>query len=183
MTIAIAASGCRKPTDLAGESIGQYRVVGALAENECAGGHPAPPDLTFYVELRSEPGSARGYWKLPDGPLVAGALDPDGAFRFAQSANVTAVPADPARGVTGCVLERAEVVSGALEMSASDASAIDGGVADDVERIDGTTAITIAPVAGSDCSPILTAWGGAFPALPCRILYDLDGERLAEPLW
>ena len=180
LACALAIAGCR-PTQLAGRSLGQYAVTGTLEENECAAGYPVPPSTSFYVELRREPGSSVGYWKLPDGPLAAGSIDGDGRFRFEQRVQVSAIAPDVANGVAGCVLERAEVVRGQL-----DAAVLDGGEPDagtSASDLRGETIITVSPVPGGNCSPLLVAFGGAFPALPCELRYALDGERLDEPLW
>lgn len=209
---AAVIAGCR-PVELAGRSIGQYAVQGTLTVNSCGDGHPAPPTMSFYVELREEPGSASGYWKLPNGPLVGGSLDAAGAFRFEQRMQVVGVPEEPDLGVVGCVLERAEIVRGELVEGPGGGSdggaaidgggaldggaAIDGGaVVDGGQRpldagpppdphgiLRGETTITVTPVAGGDCSPLLLPLGGAFPALPCELRYVLEGEQLDEPLW
>lgn len=178
-----AVAGCR-PTKLAGRSVGQYAVTATLAESSCGDGHPAPPSFSFYVELREEPASSSGYWKLADGPLIGGSLD-DGAFRFEQRAEVVAVPQDPDTGVVGCVLARTEVVEGELPEGALDGGQADGGDADAGVQADlhGETTVTVTPVAGGDCSPLLLPLGGAFPTLPCALRYRLQGEELDEPLW
>ncbi len=184
---ALAIAGCR-PTKLAGESLGQFAVTGTLIETTCGQGHPAPASFSFYVELREEPGQSTGYWKLADGPLVTGSIDRHGVFRFESRQQVTGVEPDAANGVVGCVLERAEVVRAELtEGSASDASAqVDGGADAGVESerpFEGETTVNVSPVVGSDCSPLLLPYGGAFPTLPCQIRYELEGDRLDEPLW
>lgn len=179
---ALAIAGCR-PTQLAGRSVGQYAVNGALAETTCGEGHPAPPSMAFYVELREEPGSSTGYWKLPDGPLVGGSLDTDGAFRFEQRLQVVGVPEDPQNGVAGCVVERVEIVEGRLGAEAPDGGQADGGASGDPHAsLVGETRITVSALSG-DCSPLLVPLGGAFPTLPCSLRYTLDGRELDEPLW
>lgn len=176
--------GCR-PVKLAGDPVGQYRVTGTLKSSTCGAGHPAPTTLTFYVELRAEPDSTRGYWKLPNGPLVAGDLD-DGEFRFEERTHVVAVPADPANNVAGCTLERVEVVDGELE---GETLATDAGVTDradsgatDEEGFSGRTVIGITPVPGGNCTPLLSVYGGPFPVLPCEVRYELEAKRVQEPI-
>lgn len=179
-------AACR-PIKLAGEPVGQYRVTGTLADNTCGAGHPAPPSLTFHVELRREAGATSGYWKLPDGPLVSGAFD-DAGFRFEQRSEVVGVAPDYDLGVVGCNLQRAEIITGELGSSTADAAtnadagAADGGSLDEVS-FTGRTTIAITPVAGGDCTPLLLPYGGAFPILPCELRYRLEGTRLEEPLW
>lgn len=197
LVCALAIAGCR-PTQLSGRSVGQYAVSGALAETTCGEGHPAPPAFSFYVELREEPGSSVGYWKLADGPLVGGSLDREGAFRFEQRLQVVGVPEDAELGVVGCVVERLEIVEGRLEGEVLDAGQADAGRADAGQadagqtdagasdathaRLRGETRISVSAVSG-DCSPLLLPLGGAFPTLPCALRYTLDGEQLDEPLW
>lgn len=175
---------CR-PTKLPGESQGQFRVTGTLEESTCGEGHPAPPSFVFYVELRSE--GTRGYWKLAEGPAVAGSFGSDGAFRFEERVEVRAVEPDPPNGVAGCAVERGQVVAGTLAAvrdgaaDTEDGGTPDAGAAPGTLR--GTTTITVTPVPGGDCSPLLLPYGGAFPVLPCQIRYALVGERLARPIW
>jgi hypothetical protein len=185
--VLLPLAACR-PIKLAGEPVGQYRVTGTLQETSCGAGHPAPPSLTFHVELRREPASTYGYWKLPDGPLVNGAFDDEG-FRFEQRAEVVGVPPDLDLGVVGCTLERAEIITGELASQAGDAAApADGGQAGDAGAAQGApftgrTTIAVTPVAGGDCSPLLLPYGGAFPLLPCELRYTLEGVPLDEPIW
>jgi len=120
--------------------------------------------------------------KLADGPLASGSIDRHGAFRFEQRAQVTAIAQDLVSGVAGCVLERAEVVRGRVAELAPDAGRADAGAG--ASGLEGETIVTVSPVpGGGDCSPLLLAFGGAFPTLPCQLRYALDGERLDEPLW
>ncbi len=177
----VILAGCR-PVNLSGESVGQFRVTGTLDETSCGDGYPAPPSSTFYVELRREPDSSYGYWKLPNAPLVAGLLDRRGNFRFTDTQQVTGVEPDPASGVVGCDLPREEVVAGVV----ADELGADGAVNGDAGAggaLTGTTTIRITPAAGGDCSPLLLPAGGAFPVLPCELSFRLDGERLASPLF
>ena len=171
------------PNELAGEPVGQYMVQALLTSNECGTGHPAPPSLAFYVELRHLPGSTSGYWKLPDGPLVDGWLERNADFRFASAEELVALAPDPDFGYPGCNIERREVVAGTL-LAGSDGAAEDGGVAAEAESsFSGGTTVTISPLPGGDCTPLLSVYGGVFPTLPCSIEYDLQGERLQEPLF
>jgi hypothetical protein len=168
----LALSGCR-PARLPGESLGEFVIAGALSSSTCASGYPAPPTLAFRVELRREPGSSYGYWKLPDTALVSGTLGADGAFRFEQRTLYPVLAPDPETDNPGCALERTEVVQGEVSSDASDA-AIDAPLL-------GTTNITLSPQAGTFCAPLLAVYGGPFPELPCAIEYELEGQRPATP--
>ncbi|RZO51421.1 MAG: hypothetical protein EVA89_33465 [Sandaracinaceae bacterium] len=179
---------CR-PTKLAGESVGQFRVDGELLETTCGDGHPVLPTLLFHVELRDEPGTI-GYWKLSDGPIASGSYEA-GAFRFEDATQHVGV--DATDGHPGCVVERREVIEGALVQGVTHDGAVggaDAGVPHDGggdgeprDGFDGTTTVRITPTAGSECSLLLQPQGGAFPALPCGFSYRLRGTRLEEPLW
>lgn len=184
-----AFAACR-PTQLPGESLGQYRISGTLVENTCGEGHPAPESFSFHVELRAERQGSRGYWKLPEGPAVPGNVSPAGAFRFEQRDEVVAIPEDLPNWVTGCMVERLEIVAGNILRSVeSDGGQPDAGRPDadpsgaEPGALRGTTTVTVSPLAGSDCSPLLLPNGGAFPVLPCQLRWELTGERLAQPLW
>jgi hypothetical protein len=189
--LALFYAACR-PTKLPGESLGQYRITGTLVENTCGAGHPAPPSLFFHVELRANREGSLGYWKLPEGPAVAGSMSAAGAFRFEQRTQVVAIAEDPSNWVPGCSVERLEVVAGQLAATTLDGGTAADAAAPDAARADagpsaaslrGTTTVTVTPVAGGDCTPLLLPNGGAFPALPCQLRWELTGERLAEPLW
>jgi hypothetical protein len=186
----LAFPACGRPSKLAGHAVGQYEVRGTLLETQCGEGHAAPAALRFFVELRDEEGPL-GYWKLPDAPIMDGTLEPDG-FVFDDASRVVGVPAQPELGVAGCVVERAEVVTGtfgALGETADDGGNGDAGVGDASVPVDprasftGTSTARISAVPGGDCSPLLLPYGGAFPTLPCEIRYSLAGVRLEEPLW
>jgi hypothetical protein len=185
----VGHASCRRPnaSSPSAESLGQYQVQGTLEDNACGEGHTAPPSFAFYVELSRGAGSSHGYWKLPDGPMVDGTLDREGAFRFEERVQATAIESEPDLGIPGCALERAEVVSGQIiapTPSEEDAElSPDGGAPAERERLRGTTTVTVSPVAGGDCSALLSVFGGPFPALPCQLRYRLDGERLQTPLW
>jgi hypothetical protein len=193
----LALGGCRRPTDLPGEALGQYEVRGALEENTCGDGYAAPSQLWFHVEIRDAPGSELGWWKLPDAPLASGTVSADRAFRFEHDARVVATPAQPELGRPGCELDRVETVEGTLSGAVgSDAGTADGGVRDGsvddagpapaapgIARLEGTTTIRVSAAPGGDCSALIGTGAGQFPALPCEIRFRLTGERLEEEIW
>jgi hypothetical protein len=165
LALAIACAGCR-PTQLAGDSLGEFFVTGTLEESTCGAGYPVRSTFTFLVDVRIEEGSSYGYWKLSDGPAVAGSVRDDGTFRFEAATQVVAIEADPATGTTGCALDHTDVVAGEI---ADDADA--------GHALTGYEVLDVVPVAGTQCSPLLTLWGGTFPELPCRVEFAFTGER------
>ncbi|MBX3272626.1 MAG: hypothetical protein KF729_20365 [Sandaracinaceae bacterium] len=174
---------CRRPgasPERVEDDVGRYQVQGTLSTAECGEGYPAPETMSFVVDLMHLPGSSRGYWQIPDGPVVEGILDRAGGFRFQSATQAVAIEPDPGWEVPGCTLELLEVVDGTLEAGAS--TEADAGVAPVPEaRIAGSTRMRIAPVPGGDCRPLVSLYGGPFPELPCRIEYRLAGERIGSP--
>ncbi|HJL18529.1 MAG TPA: hypothetical protein RMH99_22910 [Sandaracinaceae bacterium LLY-WYZ-13_1] len=170
---------CRRPTDLSGESMGQYEVRGQLEENTCESGYAAPESLWFHVELRDAAGSELGWWKLPDAGIVEGTMTDDGTFRFEGHQPVVAVEADPALGVPGCTLDRAEVVSGTLRGGPADASVPDDAGAGAAPGFTGTTTVVVSAASG-DCSSLVGSTPGQFPTLPCELRYALEAERVVD---
>lgn len=195
VTLLLGFASCR-PTQLAGDAVGQYEVRGALAENTCAEGYPAPNDLYFHVELRDDV-SGTGHWKLPNAAISSGQLDLGaGTFRFENRQEVVGIAPSP--GVAGCMLARVEVVSGTLSAMPSDGGPSDAGTADGgdadagdgggaprqpgEDRFTGTTEITVSATAGSECSGLIDPSQGGFATLPCTIRYDMSGLRVPD-IW
>ncbi|MFK7986935.1 MAG: hypothetical protein AB8I08_13000 [Sandaracinaceae bacterium] len=195
-------ASCR-PTQLAGSAVGQYEVIGALTENTCAEGYPAPADLYFHVELRDD-ASGTGHWKLPNAGISSGQLDLSaGTFRFEDRQEVVGIAPSPT--ARGCTLARVEVVSGTLSATPNDAgtpdagandagrdaSTGDGGAGDagadeprlpGEDRFVGTTVVTVSPTPGSECGALLDPSQGGFPVLPCSITYAMTGRRVPD-IW
>lgn len=162
LALALLIGGCR-PTQLAGESLGEFFVQGTLEENTCGAGYPVRSSYTFIVDVRVE-GSGLGYWKLSDRPVVEGAVHDDGTFRFGAATQVVAFEPDPTTGTAGCALDQSDVVAGAI------ASDPDAGSA-----LTARQTVDVRPAPGTMCAPLLTLWGGTFDALPCRIEIALEG--------
>lgn len=163
LAVLIACLGCRPPKP-PGEPLGQFRVHAELDSSTCGDGVPAAPTLDFFVELRADAATSRGWWKLEDGASVEGRSTEEG-FRFVQATTIEAVLPDPDLGYAGCALDQRETVEAAL-------------VEEDDEPLTGTSAVELSAVAGTDCTPLLQAYGGAFPTLPCALSYTLAGQRI-----
>lgn len=179
ISLLFALPACRPPGDAAlpGEEVGTYSVQASLTTNECGEGHPAPEALAFLVDLRHLGGTSRGYWQLPDGPQIDGTLEREASFRFQTTTQAVAIESNPALEIPGCAIERSEIVEGLLEEATLEGA--DAGVVADPEAyLAGTTRVRVTALPGGDCTPLLSIFGGPFPELPCRIEYELAGQRV-----
>ncbi|MFW5926209.1 MAG: hypothetical protein ACOCV4_08570 [Myxococcota bacterium] len=179
-----------------GETAGTFTVTGRLDENTCGSDAvPAADPLVFDVELRREDGQA--WWRRPDAPLVDGTVDADGVYRFRFQQVITVL--EPDAGQPGCALEQSDQVEVSLTEIARDAGTTDAETtATDAETtttdaettttdagappstLEGQQHVEMAPTAGSDCQSILATAGGPFHALPCTIVYTLEGSPAPE---
>ncbi len=174
--------------DPLGEPYGDYTIEGHLVENECGEGVPALDPIAFDVELRHLDHTA--VWRQAGAPLVYGTVSPTGTWEVQQSVVQDVYDPDPITGTAGCALTQTETIR--LEGAplpidappAQDAAAADAGDPIDAGatqgspgEMNGTLEIVFVPTAGSDCSPSVSAFGGPFTALPCRVRYDLTAQR------
>jgi hypothetical protein len=177
-----------------GEVVGTYKVKVALRDNGCGPGAVYTNDGRSYsVELREDAEKGRGYWHVPKQRPLTGTIEGD-TFMFAYDSVVVSTPGDA--GVPGCTLTQAEVLAGSFvradagsdggsEPSADedsdggtgDAGGADAGSADagSGAALTATHTLTISVGAGSSCASAL-APRGPFTALPCTIVYDLEGS-------
>ena len=200
---ACAASGCE--VVYPGTAVGSFDVVGALDENACGAAVPANDPITFAVEIRAD--GARAYLRFFDPPTREGLLEADGTYRFGVSSQFQVIAPDPALGVVGCALEQREVLEARLSdaptpdggviddggmvenddaaaptedaavADGGDGGMPDGGMPDLV--LDGESEITFTPISGSDCTALLSVYGGPWSTLPCVLRYTLRGTSRA----
>lgn len=179
-SLALAACEPRWP----GESVGSFDVVGTVREHGCGpSAVPVIDPLRFPVELRADRGGLV-YWRRLRAPLVQGTRSASGEYRFEAIGSVMVIEPSPDEGVVGCALDQHEVI--AVEVESADPTDAgptepDAGAAPAPLRLEGEHRITYTPVAGSDCTPLLAAGGGAFLALPCEVTYELAGTE-RDPL-
>jgi hypothetical protein len=163
------ATGCVDPGDQAlddqdphqpGDALGVYSVTGKLSDDSCgAESLNAPEKWSFQVKLSRE-GSTL-YW-LNGREAIVGDIDRSGRFGFETHIDV---PLAEKRGaVPGCTMVRRDVASGTLSDSSSTWSA--------------KLSYVYEEKAGSDCSAFAIGTDGLPLALPCKLSYRLDGERL-----
>lgn len=171
-----------------GELVGAYAVTGTLLENTCGEGLPAVDPMTFEVELREDEGL--GYWLVAP-PARLGHLSASGEFSFEVERSYTVtggrppeitIETDPELALdpervereqmpTDCTLVVSELVEGAV---ARDPAASDTDPSE--PALVGRNEIAVRATAASRCAALLVAAGGPWEALPCHVLYDLEGE-------
>ena len=169
--------GC-PPTAEPGEPIGIFSVEGRLQENACGSSAlPAQDPLRFQAELRATDRIA--YWKMGR-QYIAGSRE-GRSFALMTSRSVTLIPPDRAQAITGCAVRQDETIRAELRDALGDGGVATGPDAGDADfsygSFGGTNTIEFVPVPGSDCRAALSANGGPWLALPCRVRYDLVGAR------
>ena len=175
---ALIGIGCEQ--QLPGDPVGSYQVSATLEANSCgAAAVPAMDAFSFGVEIRRRDREA--FWLRDDTPMVSGVFTGDDQYRFAFDATVELVASDLDLGIAGCVLAQHEV----LRVTAMEAPMEGATPMDDEETmaaqtvpLHGEHSIDFAPLAGSDCAPALAISGGPFAALPCSVIYALEGEAV-----
>lgn len=178
-----------------GTLIGTYAVRGVLVENTCGQtGLPTVNPLEFSLELREDQGV--GYWIPTKNNRNSGIVNADGSFTFTtsqtqvlgqSSATQNLQPSDFAANSpdsnfdlrqTTCAVTVTERITGNLarwiSLTGSTAAGGAGSAGVDMD-LTGRDEIAVAPSAGSSCNAALTAFGGAYSALPCGASYVLRG--------
>ena len=184
------ASACQAPPS-PGTTAGSFAISGTLLENTCAPGLDPHQMLSFVAELRRDGGA--GYWRQEGGTIVSGTMGEGGHFHFVSQVTIPAYGPDRESGTAGCSLTQSETIDGvlvardvdsgsgngdaALDAASSDGGRLDGGAGDAGTRssLSGENTIVISTVAGSNCTRLLIANGGDFPAFPCQARYALTG--------
>jgi hypothetical protein len=165
-----------------GEHVGSFEAQGLMVEQSCGEAVPAPDPLDLSFELRSE-AAGRAYLQQAGGSLFAGVVRNGGEYSFQVSQSWTVIEPNPFLGYVGCsVTQRDEfafVVEESTEDTGDDAAEADAGVAPTTMTLTGSQTTSIEPVTGSDCTPAVTAGGGPFLSLPCRVEYVLTGTGTA----
>lgn len=194
LLLTVGSAACN-PVELPGELVGSYDITGQLVENSCGtGAFPAKNPLEFRVQVRRE-GDELAQWILDEPPGSYGSLDETGGFLFERQTRYSAIPAHevhastyepsdfwsgtaalPPEAHVGCVLLITERVQGNLTYMTTNAVS-DSGVPEPTS-LAGLNTIELTPAAGSDCRATLIENGGPFPAFPCHVQYDLEGQLI-----
>lgn len=181
LPILFVASACWGQGDEPpGEPVGQFEASGLMVEQSCGSAVPAPDPLDLQFDLRSEEGG-RAYWIRPGGPPYAG-LRRDGEYTFTVSQSWTVIEPDRFRGYVGCSVTQRDVftfVVDEIEVDTTAADDVDGGAEPTLLTLTGTQSTDIEPLSGADCTPAVSAAGGPFLSLPCRVEYVLTGTGIS----
>lgn len=192
--------GCEQE-ELPGDPVGTYMIVGSLEENTCGqAALPTRNPLHFEVQIRAF-GEA-GMWIVGDPPGFDGVLLNDGSFLFGSESFNTVIepgamlsgpeqPEDYINGTAGkteigCTISIVEQIDGRLNRTALTDAGTNNSLAETgldamLDDLAGENRIDMAPMPGSDCSPVLATQGGPFLALPCFARYTLRGELIDTP--
>jgi len=179
--------------DEPGEPIGTFQAQGALVVQSCGAATPTLDPLDLRFDLRSEP-NGRAYLRKAGGATFVG-IEKDGAYSFEVTRSWTEIPPDRPNGYVGCTVTQRDILAFALEAAETESDVdtnvdagvdgevdVDAGVDAGVERVAlilrGSQTTEIDPVTGSDCAPAVTAQGGPFLSLPCRVEYLVTGAGL-----
>jgi hypothetical protein len=120
----------------------------------------------------------------PGGSLFAGVVRNGEEYSFQVSQSWTVKEPDPFVGYVGCSVTQRDAFTLVVEDATQDAAdgiepGADGGVAPAPMTLTGSQTTEVEPVTGSDCIPAVTAGGGQFLSLPCRVEYVLTGTGIA----
>ncbi|MFZ1866780.1 MAG: hypothetical protein WAU39_21340 [Polyangiales bacterium] len=178
LVLLVLVAGCwNQGQEPPGDPVGTFEALGLMVQQSCGEAVPAPDPLELVFELRVEAGG-RAYWQQAGGSLFVG-VQKDGGYEFQVSQSWTVVDPDPFRGYVGCsVTQRDEfrfVVEKSDDAAASAETDADAGAVAAPLTLTGSQTTEIVPVTGSDCLPAVTAGGGSFLSLPCRVEYVLTG--------
>jgi hypothetical protein len=145
-----------------GDALGFYSVTGKLSDDSCgADSLNAPESWTFQVKL-SRQGSTL-YW-LNGREAIVGDIDKSGRFGFESHIDVKL--SEKRGAAPGCTLVRRDVASGTLSES--------------MATLSGKLSYGYDATAASDCSAFAIGTDGLPLALPCKLSYRLEGDRVSD---
>lgn len=153
-----------------GESLGTFRVTGALVSSTCG---PTPNPWEFDVKLRHDAVTTL-YW-VQGGAPISGKLDPMARSTMKATEMRSVRPADAKTKRAACNLTREDNLD--LVLSPVTTPVTDVKTA---TTFKGTLKYKFAPTQGSECEDQLLDTGGDFATLPCEVSYEIGGEKLAE---
>lgn len=163
-------SGCSgKDPYRPGESIGAFHVTAKLVSTTCG---KTPDPWAFDVRLRHDKTTL--YWVQGDAP-ISGLVDPGARAVLKSSATQTLRAEDPKRALAACAMARADVLDLVLAPIAKPVTDLQPATS-----FKGTLAYRFTVAEGADCEDQLAGAGGDFDALPCNVLYDLEGLRTGD---
>ena len=164
LVMALVCCGC-SAEELPGEVVGEFEAEGFLTEQSCgdAVGASDPIDLDFTLSV-DEDQTGRAYIEVEGGVFTGTVIDDEYVFRVTQTWTVI----EPSSLETGCYVTQEDVLSIVLD------SGEDGGL----RTASGLQTSEYEPITGSDCVSALSASGGLFLTLPCRVEYVVTGDEI-----
>ncbi|MBS2018011.1 MAG: hypothetical protein JST00_34365 [Deltaproteobacteria bacterium] len=153
-----------------GESLGTFRVTGALVSSTCG---TTPNPWQFDVKLRHEAVTTL-YW-VQGGLPISGKLDPvaRSVMSATETRNMRAADAKTSRAACNLVREDSlDVVLAPVTPPITDVKT--------ATSFKGTLKYRFSPTQGSECDDQLLDTGGDFAALPCEVSYTIEGTKTAE---
>lgn len=163
--VLVSLCGCAGDDQtLQGEIVGEFEAEGLLSEQTCGDTISSPEsiDLDFTLSV-DEDQESRVYIELDAGVFSGTRVDGEYVFQVVQTWTVI----EPSGAETGCYVTQEDVLSITLESSDEGAP----------RSASGSQTSEFEPVAGSDCTSALTASGGVFLTLPCRVRYVVAGDE------
>jgi hypothetical protein len=149
-----------------GEPIGRFAMSGALQRDECQAPVLGVVD-PWNFELRLSRLVSDLYW-LNGREAISGELSSN-ERSFTFDTRVDIVLSRPRGSRPGCTVTRRDTADGSLRPNANTATEIEAELSFAYDVRD-----------GSDCSDIVGVSGG-FARLPCRVAFELTGDRIADP--
>ena len=158
---------CVTPATLPGDSLGKYKVVGALGTNTCGSGINASNPYDFTVQL-SKDGTTL-YLALEDGSgEVSGGFD---SSDDTSATLVSAVTENVNGATTGSVCNLTLTTSFALKLATDSPPTTFAGSAAYAYSV--ATGVS----SNTDCTAQLASAGGKYSTLPCTVTYSLTATR------
>jgi hypothetical protein len=152
-----------------GSPLGTFHVSAKLDRASCG---PAPDPWQFDVRLSHDASTL--YWIQGAAP-IAGRVDSANRVVLTTRDQHLVRPADTRTKTAECVLVREDVLDVVLRGATPPASDLAATAA-----FSGALTYRFAPQTASDCSDQVTPAGGDFAALPCEVVYSVEGAR-TEP--
>jgi hypothetical protein len=164
--LTLGAAACSGPPGAGrqlGDDLGGYRVAATEVSNGCgAGALGSQPSFGFDIDLSRQ--DTQLFWgRQASGPI-------DGRLGFEFQAVVRVPIVEPSATNEGCVIGRADHITGTLRAD----------TAGEVVGFSGRMSHSFESAADSSCS-LDDRIAAGLPRLPCEMAYELDAQRTRDP--